>query len=210
VKTRLAATIGDDAAAELHRLFLTTLLNRFQAVADRQLLYYSPPDAGEAFSGLSASWERHAQSDGDLGARMHDFFERGFEAGADKIVLIGADSPSLPAELVQQAFRSLDDRSVVIGPSEDGGYYLVGARRNTPPIFGGVNWGSEDVFCQTAAMLDAARIEFTVLSTWFDVDRAADLNRLQAEIADVDDVHLAKLSVSISDLFKTSADTRTD
>ncbi len=210
VKTRLAATVGASTAAELHRLFLTTLLARFQSIADDNVLFFSPSNAAQAFADVAPGWSLHAQAEGDLGARMHDFFCRGFQSGAEKVLLIGSDSPSLPTRLVKQAMGALDDRPVVLGPSEDGGYYLVGARQKTPPIFDDIDWGGAEVFRQTAAQLDLARIHFTTLPRWFDVDRVDDLKRLQTELEGVDDEHLARLSVSIRAVVQLVDGTRTE
>jgi glycosyltransferase A (GT-A) superfamily protein (DUF2064 family) len=113
---------------------------------------------------------------------MAEYFRSAFERGCERVVLIGADSPTLPVEYVSQAFRELETHSVVLGPSVDGGYYLVGAARSVPPIFHGVAWSTHHVWEQTLRLLEATRIPVAQLSPWYDVDDIEDLRRLAQDL----------------------------
>lgn len=178
VKTRLAATIGDQRAAAIHRLFVESLLARFGNVADQRLIAFAPAAAERAFRELAGkAWQVAPQTTGDLGERMQHFFAAAMER-AERVVLIGADSPDLPIEYIEQAFAALHAHDVVLGPAHDGGYYLVGAAGHVPPIFESVAWSTDRVWPQTLARLAAAGCRWHALPPWHDVDDHAGLTAL--------------------------------
>ena len=115
---------------------------------------------------------------------MQNFFHSSFGRGAERVVLLGSDSPNLPKEFVSQAFQMLASHKVVVlGPADDGGYYLIGlALAPVPPIFEGIAWSTPTVWDQTVAILRANEIPFACLPTWYDVDRLADLRRLACDL----------------------------
>lgn len=179
VKTRLAADIGERRAAEVHRLFVSALLNRFDETADNRILAFDPPHCEREFrQAAGPAWQILPQSAGDLGQRMAAFFAATL-AQAERVVLIGADSPDLPAALVTQALEALEQAEVVLGPALDGGYYLVGAAGRVPPIFQNIDWGTGQVWSQTVERLLHAACTWHALPQWYDVDTAADLVRLR-------------------------------
>ncbi len=187
VKTRLAETIGSAAAAAVYREFLRTLLVRFASIATSRELVFTPGDRLAEFRSLAPqAWQLAEQGTGDLGQRMARFFERAFASGRSSVVLIGSDSPTMPSACVGQAFDALEHHSVVLGPCEDGGYYLVGARGDrVPPIFFDINWSTGQVLQQTIARLEQNNIHHAILPTWYDIDSEADLRRLYDELAHV-------------------------
>lgn len=179
VKTRLAATVGADLAAEFHRVCLETLLMRLDGVAQRHVLAVWPPEDRAEFQAISpASWNLAEQAGGDLGSKMAAYFEAALAAGATKTVLIGADSPTISPDVIQKAFGALDDNDVVLGPCDDGGYYLVGCRAPLAPIWDGVAWSTPDVWPQTIKALRQAQRTWHELPQGFDVDRIDDVRRL--------------------------------
>jgi rSAM/selenodomain-associated transferase 1 len=183
VKTRLAAAVGDAAASRLYRQFVATTAERFADVGQQRTIYYWPAHESAAFAQVAGKcWQTAAQCEGDLGTRMQDFFQRCFAAGNRRVVLIGSDSPTLPTQYVRQAFDLLESRAVVLGPSEDGGYYLVGARGRTPPIFAEIAWSTPGVWRQTVRCLKQAGISFGTLPTWYDVDDYQQLVRMADEL----------------------------
>ena len=184
VKTRLAAAIGNEPASEIYRRSLATLLARFRTVADTHCLVFTPENRRSEFARLVGDhWPLQPQTEGDLGAKMHAFFATGFEEGTfSKIVLIGSDSPTLPRSLIETAFAELDTHEVVLGPTPDGGYYLIGASGHSPPVFDGIAWSTRDVWPQTIAKLRHAGVRFAVLPEWYDIDTADDLRRLHQEL----------------------------
>ena len=178
VKTRLAASIGAAEAATLYRAFLQDLGSRLSAHSS-WLLHWAFEPASSAFRAeLAADDDAFAQSDGDLGARMQAAMTRVLAAGARSVVLIGSDVPHIPLGTVEEAFRRLAaGADLVLGPAQDGGYYLIGAR-SAPPVFDGVRWGSADVLAATLAAARRASIEPQLLEELYDVDDLADAARL--------------------------------
>jgi uncharacterized protein len=183
VKTRLAAQIGDVAAAGFHRTCLETLLARFRHVADRRVLGFAPADRQREFAALAGSgWMTEPQSEGDLGHRMAAYFASAFAAGASSVVLIGADSPNLSQAVVTEAFERLVAIDAVLGPSDDGGYYLIGMSRPLPSAFNHIDWSTPLARSQTIEQIEAAGGRYELLDPWYDVDTIEDLRRLRAEL----------------------------
>jgi rSAM/selenodomain-associated transferase 1 len=184
VKTRLSAALGEQQAATVYQQFVLALLRRLAHTADRRTIVYWPGDRAAKFAeAAGAQWETTPQDDGDLGARMHRFFQQAFDGGAGRVVVIGSDSPTLPSEFIERAFSLLDDHDVVLGPSTDGGYYLIGAAGRVPPVFDGVHWSTSSVWPQTIGRLEAAGLRYATLEVWYDVDDFEDLRRLHDELA---------------------------
>lgn len=183
VKTRLAESIGEQAASRLHREFLASSLATFQSFPAERVLAYWPPDKQPEFAELAGpSWNLLPQRAGDLGSRIQDYFAAAVENDQERTVLIGADSPTLSPTLVQDAFDQLKQHEVVVGPARDGGYYLIGCRGIVPGIFEGIDWGSGLVFEQTVQQLKSADLSYAVLAPWYDVDRLDDLLALHQEL----------------------------
>ncbi len=183
VKTRLAKTEGDVRAAELYRIFLQATLRRFSDCDCRRLLVYTPVERRDEFERLANdNWELEPQAVGDLGERMQQYFRASFNLGSTKVLLVGSDSPTLPRSRIDAAFQLLDDCEVVLGPTEDGGYYLIGSTREIPEMFDGIAWSTPQVWSQTVERLRAASVRFRALDVWYDVDDRASLDRLRDEL----------------------------
>jgi len=178
VKSRLAAEIGPEAAARLYAAFLEDLARRLGSAQPWGFVWaYDPPDApfpDRIARGLAA----FPQPDGDLGRRMAGSMERALRDGAASVVLIGSDVPHLPPRRIAGAFdRLAAGADVVLGPAEDGGYYLIGSRRPVP-LFDDVSWGTSKVLAETLERARRGRIEVALLESDFDVDSQADVERL--------------------------------
>lgn len=185
VKTRLAATIGDHEASRIYRQFIMTLVGRMGHVADRRWLAFSPAISRDKFADIvDNQWELTAQCEGDLGDRMKNFFASTLADECSSTVLIGSDSPNLPLEFIDQAFQYLLRSPVVLGPSEDGGYYLVGLSRPVLGIFEHIDWGTPSVWRQTVDSLRRSDTPFEQLPQWYDVDTDRDLKRLHKDLLD--------------------------
>lgn len=185
VKTRLASGIGAEPAAAVYLAFLEVQLARFAGLFD-PLLVFSPAEQERRFrellGGDPGRWDLKSQGGGDLGARMQRFFGNAFADGYEFATLIGSDAPTLPLSYIHQAASLLRLYDVVLGPTEDGGYYLVAARQTVPPIFTGIEWSTANVWRQTIGKLQEHRICFVVLPTWYDVDNVDDLVRLREQL----------------------------
>ena len=183
VKTRLAARLGDAAASGVYRAFLECLVERFGSVGDRRVLVYAPVDCERHFAELAGNrYQLQSQSPGDLGARMQSYFEQAQRGGMQRVVVIGSDSPSLPVSYVDQAFTELEQFPCVLGPSRDGGYYLLGLAGRLPPIFADFPWSTDRVLELTRERLRAAGYTWCELPEWYDVDDADDLATLRGEL----------------------------
>jgi rSAM/selenodomain-associated transferase 1 len=185
VKTRLQARYTPQQAADIYRaLVLDTLEYAREASADRHILAYTPRDAEEEFRRLAGpDWDLHPQVEADLGGRMLEATRLGFGRGADRLVIIGSDAPSLPVDFIDRAFDLLGERDVVLGPTVDGGYGLIGLSRPLETVFHDIKWSSERVFPQTVERLEDAGLSLGVLPPWYDVDTPADLDFLLAHAA---------------------------
>lgn len=182
VKTRLAASVGEERAAAYYREFLATTLRRFESIADSRTVAFTPANRRDEFAALAGpAWELMPQGCGNLGERMRTFLEATLNRVARRVVILGADSPTLPVEYVDEAIDQLVTHSVVLGPSEDGGYYLLGVSNDVPPIFDAMPW-SEPVLCAaTLARLSQYPISVHLLSKWYDVDDEETFKRYAAE-----------------------------
>jgi uncharacterized protein len=195
VKRRLTPPLTPDEALGIHLALLEDslgLLARAARGADAQpFLSFSDPfepggSAAGAFLELAARGiPRLVQSGGDLGARLHGTLGSLLDGqGRSGAVIIGSDSPTLPEAIVIDALGRLQGGAdVVLGPAEDGGYYLIGATRPVASLFAGIPWGTSDVLAGTLRAIDREGLRCALLETWHDVDRPEDLGRLRREIA---------------------------
>lgn len=149
----------------------------------RRVLVFAPEDAGPWFDArVPEGLALQAQTGDDLGARMRAFFEGEFADGADRVVLIAADCPTLDPSIVVGAFLTLEGRDVVLGPSSRGGFYLVGCRPPTPPIFEGIDRGSPDVLSRAIDRLRDTGLSLGVLPPWYDVETPEDWRALRGHL----------------------------
>ena len=168
VKTRLGQP--PDRAVEVARAFLLDVLDRTSAVAAGRVVVFAPAESREEMARLvGAGVELEAQADGDLGRRLERFIGDRLDAGADRVVVLGTDSPTLPPEFISRALEDLCHADLVLGPATDGGYYLIGCRRRLP-IFDGVSWSRDTVLAETIDRLADPRWRLSLLPPWYDVD----------------------------------------
>lgn len=185
VKTRLSPPLTTDEALALHRALVEDTLgsiDRLERPSLSKLLLLSRPLRQASELDIPRGWSVGIQSSGGLGERMAHVFYTSFRRGVERVVILGSDSPTLPIEVVEEAFDRLRTAEVVLGPAEDGGYYLVGARAWIPEMFQGISWGSSEVLSQTLAALRKNRHRYELLIPWYDVDRGEDLEKLRQEV----------------------------
>ena len=180
VKSRLAPVLGEELVVSLYEAFVIDLLATIKRSGYPFRIAFTPADCEE---GIFRRFGRHdgfPQTGADLGERMKNAFQRCFSNGSTSVVLIGSDIPDLPPEIFAEAFAALDNRGAVIGPAADGGYYLIGFRKETfvPAVFGGIAWSTGTVFAETVACLERAGIGAHRLPLWRDVDTPEDLRDL--------------------------------
>jgi uncharacterized protein len=179
VKTRLISVLGPEGACILQQKMTERVLKQLRAYS---ALY--PASLEIRFDGghlkamkdwLGADLFFCAQGAGDLGDRMNEAFKEAFFSGAGKVVVVGSDCPGLTPQILGKAFQGLDRYSLVLGPSRDGGYYLIGSDRDISPLFAGMPWGSEGVFDKTYAKARQLGLKVLLVDLLDDIDRPDDL-----------------------------------
>ena len=185
VKTRLTGVLGREGAAELYQALLDDTLSNVRQVRDARKVIAFAPDAEQAwFAQTFRGFALVAQGEGDLGRRLSRLFRHAFQQGARRVVVVGSDLPTLTAECVERAHAALAECDVVIGPAEDGGYYLLGLGRHVPGLFVGIDWSTERVLGQTLERAGVLGLVVRLLETARDVDDRAGLERLALDLAD--------------------------
>jgi rSAM/selenodomain-associated transferase 1 len=177
VKTRLVPTLGAEVAAAVYRALAEEVL---RATVPRRgeyetLVFFDPPGAGEAIRAWLPGLRLFAQSAGDLGSRMTAAFARAFERGARRVAIIGTDTPTVTRETVAGALAALDEAELVVGPAEDGGYYLLALGEPHPELFQNVAWSTPAVLEETLARAATAGLRVRELDRCRDVDTLEDL-----------------------------------
>ena len=182
VKTRLIPVLGAEAAAQLYQQLLISTVDRIASASIAPLICYCAPDEWHPiFKKLASQWdiELKQQQGVDLGERMAQAAATSLES-CDSTILIGGDCPQLDADHLQQTllwlYRGLD---AVIGPAEDGGYFLLGLRRYSRRLFENITWGSSEVLELTRERLKELGWSWRELETLWDLDRPEDLQRYQ-------------------------------
>ena len=180
VKSRLAPVLGEELVVSLYEAFVSDLLATLERSGYPFRIAFTPAEREGDIFRCFGRHEGFPQAGTDLGERMKNAFQRCFSDGFTSVVLIGSDIPDLPPEIFAEAFAALDNSGAVIGPAADGGYYLIGFRKETfvPEVFGGIAWSTGTVFAETVARLERARVGVHRLPLWRDVDTPEDLRDL--------------------------------
>ena len=183
-KTRMIPHLGAEGAAALQRALTEHTVNTVAPLIERKqvdgVVHYTgaTPEVMQAW--LGEVWRYLPQCEGDLGARMTHAFREAFQAGAEKVVIIGSDCPGIDAALLLEAYKVLSVQDTVFGPAADGGYYLVGLRceaaaKALPELFLGPDWGTGSVLATTLALVETLELSVVLLPEKQDVDRPEDL-----------------------------------
>lgn len=192
VKTRLAQVIGKEKAAELYSAMARTVIHNVSKSRDyEKIIFFDPLERKtDVEKWLSKSMNlggnrRKKRSQDDfsiypqqgesLGQKMASAFDTVFSLGVEKAVIIGTDCIDISAEIISEAFDSLQTTDVVLGPAQDGGYYLLGLTKQNPEILNNIDWGTEFVLSQTLKKIKEKRLHFELLKTLRDVDKVSDL-----------------------------------
>jgi uncharacterized protein len=171
VKTRMKPALNSQQCLALHLALLRDTLAKVREFSP--VLYLTPPQHLPFIPSIPI----RKQEGADLGERLLNAFRFELES-FKRVVIIGIDSPTFPPDVITTAFQALEQHDVALGPSEDGGYYLIGLRKLRPEIFRDIPWGTSEVF---KATIKKAKNYF-LLDPYFDVDVPADLERLRSEL----------------------------
>jgi rSAM/selenodomain-associated transferase 1 len=180
VKSRLSESLGEELVLSLYRNFCLDLLDTLRKGSYTFKIYFHPPESrGRICSWLGEDFPLEPQRGNDLGERMKNAFVQTFSEGFSSVVLIGSDLPDLPNTVLHEAL-DLENHDAVIGPALDGGYYLIGFKKNTflPGAFKQIPWSTERVFAATTEIFEKNNCRVHVLRKWGDVDKIEDLRSL--------------------------------
>jgi rSAM/selenodomain-associated transferase 1 len=198
VKTRLIPVLGRKGAEKLYGAFLDDTIHMARQIdgVTRALWVVRHPDAIREMQGRYVDFAVREQPSGDLGNRMRRAFEHAFGERVDYAVIVGSDHPTLPASYVRRAFDALKGAHLVLGPTEDGGYYAIGLRRYAWPLaaglFADIAWSTPAVLTQTRHRASTLGLCHVELPTWYDVDEPHQLARLVSD-ADPDSATMRAL-----------------
>jgi rSAM/selenodomain-associated transferase 1 len=186
VKTRLVPELSEIEAAALAACFAQDVVRGASQVAHNLLIAYTPSDGREVLEAILPDGVLWFEQQGeDLGARLESVAAHAFDLAFAPLIFIGADSPTLPPAFIATAIERLTakETDVVLGPTEDGGYYLIGLRRRERGLFQDVAWSTSQTYMQTARNATRLGLRLLQLSPWYDVDTPSDLLRLRAELS---------------------------
>lgn len=172
VKTRIAATIGDENALAVYKHLLHHTKNITAGVQVTRFVFFADEIAT---NDLWNGYEKCLQSGSNLGERMSNAFECLFEKGFTKIIIIGSDCFELDEKIISGAFLKLNEYETVIGPATDGGYYLLGIQSPFKNLFENITWSSNSVFDETIKQIEQRNLSLFLLPSLNDVDEAKDI-----------------------------------
>lgn len=182
-KTRLYPALSPQQAAELYACFLQDKVQMMRQVKVSCAIAYAPADAHDYFAILAPDFAHYPQQGADLSERLKNVVQRAFDEGYEQVMPIDGDSVTLPPEYLLQGFDCLSRREfdVVLGPSDDGGYYAIGLKAPHPYVFD-VEMSTPTVSRDTIRQAEKNGLRVELLPEWYDVDTPDDLQRLHAEL----------------------------
>ena len=188
VKKRLASEIGEEAALNAYKSMLNVTIDNVSRLQDTDIFgFYEGEQTSlnitlssfrkDGQKGFPEKISLITQKGKNLGGRMFNAMKCLFEKGYERVLLIGIDSPDLPLSFIVDAFKKLEYYELVIGPSEDGGYYLIGLTKPIKYLFTNIHWGSSNVLNETIYKAEYSRISYFLLPRWYDIDNLNNLLR---------------------------------
>jgi uncharacterized protein len=177
VKTRIAKTIGNEFAVKIYKIFAEhTFRELLKTNTIVPYLFFTEKNDREKIQKWTGSkFLLELQEGNDLGDRMYNACKKVIDKGSKKTVIIGTDIPDISSEIIRKAVKALDNSDVVIGPSNDGGYYLLGMKKLHRALFSGIEWSSESVLSLTVEKLNILNLSYSMLPELIDVDTEDDL-----------------------------------
>ena len=184
VKTRLIPALSPEEASNLYYCFLLDKITQVKSIHEARHFVAYTPVTSEAFlrSIIPPGFTLINQVGADLGERLANVSKNLFDRGAEKVVMLDSDTPNLPTDHIREGLSRLDGVDVVLGPCEDGGYYLIGMRSYIPELFSGIPWSTSEVAELTMKKTKAFGLTVSLLPEWYDVDTMIDLERLKRDM----------------------------
>lgn len=186
-KTRLCPPLTPEEAAALYQALLRDTIELVAGLGGARLaIAVTPPEAMVDFRRFSPPDAILLPVVGrDIGECLSQVLDQLLATGYPKAIAVNSDGPTLPVDYLRRASSHLGEADVVLGPNEDGGYYLIGLKQSQPGLFRDIAWSTDQVTPQTLARAEAMGLQVAVLPPWYDVDTGADLDRLRAELVDL-------------------------
>jgi rSAM/selenodomain-associated transferase 1 len=182
-KTRLAATIGDQKALNFYKNMLKRTKEVAEKVyADKAIYYSSFIDDNDFWPNKPPFYKQLQNQNPDLGIKMQSAFEEAFQSGYESVCVIGSDCYALNEKVIEQAFTSLETQDTVLGPSNDGGYYLLGMNELHTQLFRNKEWSTDSVASDTINDFRNLKLSFDLLDELTDIDNEEDLNTLPNDV----------------------------
>jgi rSAM/selenodomain-associated transferase 1 len=207
VKTRLQPELSPERSLALYMAMGEDLVSRFRNSADFDLqIHFWPPDAKKELQHwLGADLNYFPQNEGNLGVKMHLVFSHVFGQGCRRAVIIGSDLPALTGVHIRSAFQQLENHDAVLGPTDDGGYYLIGLKALYPELFENVKWSTEQVWPQTLRNARKTGLSFARLPRETDVDTFAEVfdlwKRLNQPQGGIDEKNIPRTAAVLAKIF---------
>lgn len=193
VKTRLKHYFSKGRLLNLYKAFIKDTLDIAKEVdCEEKYLAYFSKKSPKLLKKISKGFKFYKQRGGDIGERMHNAFKYAKAKNAKEIIIIGSDAPTLPFTFINNAFKQLNNYDIVLGPSLDGGYYLIGLKNPCFEIFKGIKWSSDKALEDTIKNAKTLGKKITLLKKWYDVDEMASLRLLGLELKKEIDKKTAK------------------
>lgn len=177
VKTRLGKTIGMQKAANIYEQLLKYTLAEVSKLSNVEIYLYKTSDSSEDYFRNIVPYDLKLldQKGEDLGQKMSNAFEQVFLSGAKRVIIVGTDCPAMNKSLIEQAFLELLQNDLVIGPSTDGGYYLLGMNEKQSFLFENIAWSTPTVFAETIKIAHENQLSLFRLKEYSDIDEEKDL-----------------------------------
>jgi rSAM/selenodomain-associated transferase 1 len=180
VKTRLIPPLSEGEACDLYGAFIEDLFQRIRKLKKLSVtVFYSGSNPEKLEENLPQGWNLAAQHGNTLGERLLHAFDALLEEEGSYAVIIGSDSPDIPLLAIKRAFTKLKHKDVVLGPSADGGYYLIGLKKQISELFEDIPWGEDAVLRRTLEIIASHGMNLSLLPLWYDVDTPRSLELLK-------------------------------
>jgi rSAM/selenodomain-associated transferase 1 len=180
VKTRLAATVGNDVSFAVYKKLLQHTKEATENIMCDKIVFYSN-HIEEQDIWHSNLFKKHLQSGRDLGEKMQNAFAYAFDNKCEEAIIIGTDCFDLTSSIINDAFSHLKKHDIVIGPAYDGGYYLLGMKTLHSNLFENIEWSTDTVFVTTVAKCKSLNLSYNSLPYLHDIDEEKDLIHLKKE-----------------------------
>lgn len=189
VKTRLCPSLTPEQAAAVHRACVRLVCERaFRIWPVQPILHITPDDSEQRFREFLGPYiPIRKQGAGNLGCRLDRAVRAAFRESNEPVLIVGADSPTMPARLLTDARERLGRDDAVIGPCDDGGFYLLGLKRTRQGIFDRIDWGTERAAAQMKRRISTCGLKVSLLDRWYDLDRPDDLERAANDLTEADE-----------------------